>query len=241
MASQDLALPSSITMRSREIAELTGKQHKHVLRDIDALLETLSPDLGRGFKTSTYRDASGKENRQFEMDRDSSYCVVAGYDANSRMRIIKRWQELEAEAAKPALNPANLSRLQLIEMAMQAEQERLALESKVAEIQPKAEAFDLIATGADGSMNITNTAKTLQIQPKVLFEWLPSHKWIYRRPGGRGWVAYQDKLQQGVLQHKITTIHKDDGTDQVTEQVLVTAKGLAKLAAIFRPLNGGEA
>ena len=87
---------SPVTMTSREIAELTGKSHAHVLRDIDNIVKSLNPDLVLGFKTSTYKDTTGKENRQYELDRDSSYCVVAGYDPNSRMRIIKRWQELEA-------------------------------------------------------------------------------------------------------------------------------------------------
>lgn len=93
-----------VTMSSREIAELTGKRHRDVLRDIDNLLESLSADLRLGFKSSTYKDSTGKDNRMFQMDRDSSYCLVAGYDANARMRIIKRWQELEAaQQSQPAI------------------------------------------------------------------------------------------------------------------------------------------
>lgn len=88
------------TMTSREIAELTGKRHDHVLRDIDRLLETLSPDLGNGFKSNTYVSGDPpREYRQFILDRDSTYCLVAGYDANARMRIIKRWQELEEQTS----------------------------------------------------------------------------------------------------------------------------------------------
>lgn len=90
-------LNTVITMSSREIAELTGKQHKNVLRDIDRLLETLSSELSSGYKSSTYISGDPpREYRQFEMDRDSSICLVAGYDVNARMRIIKRWQELES-------------------------------------------------------------------------------------------------------------------------------------------------
>lgn len=64
MASQNF-ITSSVpsTMSSREIAELAGKTHAHVLRDVDALLKTLNPELALGFKTSTYKDSTGKENR----------------------------------------------------------------------------------------------------------------------------------------------------------------------------------
>ncbi|QPB42173.1 phage antirepressor KilAC domain-containing protein [Rodentibacter haemolyticus] len=44
---------------------------------------------------------------------------------------------------------------------------------------------------------------------------------------------YQDKLQSGLLEHKIHTATKDDGTEKICEQVLVTAKGLAKLSKML--------
>lgn len=105
----------------------------------------------------------------------------------------------------------------------------LALEHKVGELEPQAEALNRISD-ADGAMNCTLAAKSLQIQPKRLFDWLRKHHWIYRRPGGSGNVAYQDKIQAGYLTHKVTTVQREDGTEKVVEQVLVTGKGLAKLS-----------
>lgn len=96
-------------------------------------------------------------------------------------------------------------------------------------LKPKAEALDRIAT-SDGSLCVTNAAKDLQVRPKDLFAWLSSHKWIYKRPGGSGWIAYQDKLQTGYLEHKVTVVTRTDGSEKTTEQVRVTPKGLAKLA-----------
>jgi anti-repressor protein len=108
----------------------------------------------------------------------------------------------------------------------------LALESTVSEQAPKVAALDRLAI-ANGAMCITNAAKTLQLQPKELFGWLQTNRWIYRRVGGSGWIAYQDKLQSQVLQHKITTIERSDGSEKVQEQVLVTAKGLIRLSEHF--------
>lgn len=111
---------------------------------------------------------------------------------------------------------------------------RLAAElaEENAEMKPKAKALDLIAT-SDGSLCITNAAKDLQMRPKDLFAWLSANKWIYRRTGGSGWIAYQDKLQSGYLEHKVTVVSRTDGSEKTTEQVRVTPKGLAKLARLF--------
>lgn len=109
----------------------------------------------------------------------------------------------------------------------------LALEATVAAVAPKAEALDRIATRAEGSMCITDAAKALQVAPGALFELLQARKWIYRRAGGRGWIAYQCRIAQGFLTHRITTVHRADGTEKVAEQVLVTARGLTRLAEVL--------
>ena len=107
----------------------------------------------------------------------------------------------------------------------------IELRKKVAEQAPKVEALDRISTESTGSMCITNAAKDLQVQPKRLFAWLQEHQWIYRRAGGSGFTAYQARIQVGYLEHKVSTVERSDGTVKMVEQVLVTAKGLAKLAA----------
>ena len=102
------------TMSSREIAELTGKEHKNVLRDIDKLTETLSSDLSLGFKSTTYEDSTGKSNRMFELDKNATICLVAGYDANLRMKIINRWQELE-QVTQVIANNLGMTKQELLE------------------------------------------------------------------------------------------------------------------------------
>jgi anti-repressor protein len=140
--------------------------------------------------------------------------------------------ECERQAKAVALSPANLSRMQLIELAMQSEQERLLLEAQVAEQAPKVEALDRIATSSDGSFCIRDAAKTLQVQEKALRQMMSAQHWIYRRPMGAGWLAYSDKLQQGLMEHKITRGEKSDGSEWIDTQARVTAKGLTRLAQI---------
>ncbi|WGL99175.1 phage antirepressor KilAC domain-containing protein [Arsenophonus sp. aPb] len=107
----------------------------------------------------------------------------------------------------------------------------IALEHKVDEMKPDVAALERIAK-SDGAMCITDAAKQLQTRPKQLFDFLSERKWIYRRLGST-WIGYQDKIQQGLIEHKVTTITRTDGIDETKTQVRITSKGIAKLAKLL--------
>lgn len=109
----------------------------------------------------------------------------------------------------------------------------LSLEADLAEAQPKVSAYERIAVGSDGSMCVTDAAKHLQMRPKDLFAWMQANGWLYRRAGNAHWIGYQSKVQAGYLEHKITEVSRSDGSLKISEQVRVTPKGLAKLAAVL--------
>lgn len=225
---QLIAMNTELTMTSREIAELTGKRHDNVLADIRKMLaEIQSPE-----KSGDYKDARGRAQPCLLLNKDESYCLMAGYSAEFRMKIIRRWRELEEKNAHPdpmaMLNDPSTMRSLLLSYSEKV----ISLESKVEEMQTDVEALERIAK-AEGSMCITDAAKNLQIQPKSLFKLLLSNLWIYKRAGGKSWIAYQDKIQRGYLEHKVTTVSRSDGSEKVVEQVLVTAKGIAKIAKLI--------
>lgn len=133
-------------------------------------------------------------------------------------------------AAAPDETPEALAlrALTVLQATVERQKAQLAIAA------PKAEALDRIAA-ADGSFCITDAAKALQVRPKDLFDYLRSHGWIYRRPGSAHDLGYQARVNSGDLEHKVTTVLKADGSEKVTEQVRVTAKGLAKLGALMSP------
>lgn len=103
------------------------------------------------------------------------------------------------------------------------------LEGLIAEAQPKLQALDRIAD-ADGSFCPTDAAKTLQIRPKDVFKHMRgSARWLYSRAGG-GEVAYQDKIQAGLMIHKTTIVLRPDGSEKAVTQARITPKGLTVLA-----------
>lgn len=216
------------TMSSVEIAALTGKELSHVHRDIRAMLEALKDDPNVDHPRED-KDARGYTTA-FHLNRELTDTLLTGYSIPLRRKVIARWRELEAQAAAPAFQiPTTLSGALMLaaRQAEQIEQQQSAL----ALAAPKAQALDRIAQ-AEGDMCITNAAKSLGMQPKRLFSWMQENDWIYRRPGSAAWLAYQARIKSGVLDHKVTTVSRADGREKVVEQVLVTPKGLAKLAEV---------
>lgn len=96
-----------LTMNSKEIAELTGKLHKHVLRDVRNMLDTVhsegGPNLGyqsiQGV-TLTVCEFTGRTSI-IGLDRRHTDCLLTGYSAKARMKVIDRWHELEAQVKQP--------------------------------------------------------------------------------------------------------------------------------------------
>lgn len=87
------------TMTSLEIAEVTGKQHQHVLRDIDALLAQ-GVDASN-FGQTSYKDKSNREQRCYQLTKKGCLILASGYDALLREKIINRWEDLETGNATP--------------------------------------------------------------------------------------------------------------------------------------------
>ena len=148
--------------------------------------------------------------------------------------------ECERRALASPARPAELSRMDLIELAMAAERERIAAEGKVQKLEhqvadqaPAVAGFNLIAS-TKGTLCITDAAKALQMKPHQLTDLLLDKKWMYHRPGKPGYIAYQEKLDVGYLKHKYHNYQDPDtGENRVKEQVLVTNKGLTKLSSMI--------
>lgn len=163
-------------------------------------------------------------------------CLMAmSYSYDLQAMVFDRMTALEEAAAKPAIDPMQVLNdpAAMRGLLLTYTEKVIALEERVGVLEPKADALDRIA-GAEGMENITTAAKILQEQPKRLFNWLAQNRWIYRRAGGKSWLAYQDKIQAGYLTHKAYK-QEDEESGEVTmrEHVLLTAKGLSKLAALL--------
>ncbi|MGP0173706.1 Rha family transcriptional regulator [Pseudomonas sp. NCHU5208] len=118
---------AALTMSSREIAELTGKRHDNVVRDIRSMLAELGTNP-LNFE-GVYIDSKGESRPCFNLPKDLTITLVSGYNVQMRYAITKRWMELEAQQA-PKLPTSFAEALRLAaELEEQKEQLRLQNEA----------------------------------------------------------------------------------------------------------------
>lgn len=225
---------NDMKMTSREISELAGKQHGHVVRDIELLNETLMQESLSIIGESFYTADNGQTYREFLLTKEQTIDLMTGYSRNLRVRINRRWAELENQInqSSPVMalpdftNPVEAARA----FADQYEAKQIA-QNQLAIAQPKADALDYLNT-AINSLNARDTAKSLGVQPKKFNDWCIARGWMYRDSKEKLQMC-SNRLQQGFMEQRNVTYHNSNGDVCATTQPMFTARGLTHLAGIF--------
>lgn len=212
-----------LTMSSRDIAELTGKDHRHVLRDLDVLRGQLGDMFAGSAQTWTHPQNS-QRYPEYVLDKDTTLCLVAGYDAVVRMRIIKRWQELEAQQA-PKLPQTMAQALRLAaEQAEVLEQqaEQLALAA------PKVAFVDRYVAATSGEKGFREVCKLLGANELEFSEFLARAKIMYRLAGKM--TPHAEHLAAGRFKVKTGTAPRNE---HAYAQAKFTPKGVEWIAGLW--------
>ncbi len=99
-----------LTMSSREISDLTGKEHFHVRRDIEVMFEALELDASKF--GCIYKDTMNRPQTEYLLDQDLTMTLVMGYSTALRYKVAVRWRELESGLASKAIHPSEPEKLQ---------------------------------------------------------------------------------------------------------------------------------
>ena len=212
-----------VTMSSLEIAELTGKDHKNVLRDIRNMLEGLGEDeLTFG---SIYLDAYKREKPCFKLPRRETDILLTGYSVPLRAKVIDRWRELEAELVKPA--PVLSDAATLRGLLLGYTEQVIALEHKITEDAPKVEFYDNVAN-AVGTQTVQEVGKEFGIGTVKFYKLLRDEGILMGHPNQN--VPYQTHID---AKHFIVVVNEfkvpETGEIKLKPRTFVTAKGLIYL------------
>lgn len=218
---------SSVTMSSREIAELTEKQHGHVCRDIEAMLKQLG-ESPEGYIQLWTHPQNGQKYREYRLDREHTECLITGYSAVLRMKIIRRLRELEDSAnAIPQTLP------EALRLAADMAEQNARLSHKVQQDAPKV-AFVNQYVEAGGAKSLRETAKILNMPEKAMIDTLLRDKVLFRQSGNL--LPHALRQREGLFTVKTGT--SDFG--HAYTQTRVTPRGVQWIAQRYASeLMGG--
>ena len=155
---------NSLKMTSREIAEITGKRHDNVMRDIRNMEPAWEKVNALKFELVEYVDKKGEKRLEYQLDKREVLYVATKWNDEIRARIILRWEELENNLNG---NQNVISLPQNYEEALEhlliqvRENKKLIAENKV--LQPKADFYDAV-TQSEDTIDVGEVAKVLAIK-----------------------------------------------------------------------------
>lgn len=168
-------------MNSLEIAELTDREHKNVMRDIR---ELLSKGINRlNFELVNYKDKKEETRPCYNLTPKGCLILASGYDAVLREKIIDRLEELELQKRNGTFKvPQTFA--QALRLAAE-QQETIERQQRTIEVQkPKAVYFDSLV---DRGLNVCfrDAAKEIGVKQKEFIAYLIENKYVYRNKAGK--------------------------------------------------------
>ena len=237
----DLAIlkQTAQTMSSREIAQLCDKRHDHVLRDISNLNLTYQhmglPKVGEGYYT--HPSTGSQQHREFLLTKEQSSDLVTGYRADIRIRINRRWAELETQNNAPALPNFNDPVAAARAWADAVEKQQVAI-AQIAELEPKAQALEAISH-SEGSLGVREAAKAVGMGQNEFVEWCidknkpVTSRFMYRDESSV-LHAYSHRISAGMMTEKLNTFVGGDGRERSAPRVKFTPKGITHIAKMLK-------
>lgn len=210
------------TMTSLEIAEVTGRNHKDVLRSIREMEEAWIKVNGRKFSLVEYKDAKGEMRPCYSLSKTECLYIATKFNDEARAKLVLRWEELETKQLSPIAKIPTTFAEALRLAADQAEQieaqqkqleanskEIVELSGTIATMQPKVTYLDKILASKE-TVNTTQIAQDYGLSAKS-FNVLLRNFGIQHKVGGQ-WILYAKHLPNGYVQSDTISIEHKDGS-----------------------------
>ena len=221
------------TMSSLQIAEITGKQHAHVMRDIRNLLEQGIDESNFGL--TSYTDCYDRQQACYELSKKGCLILASGYNALLREKIINRWEELELQYHNGGFQiPQTLSEALMLAAEQtkrleQAKAEKLLLEEKnraqetvIKEQAPKVDYYDTVLTSTS-TYTATQIAKEFGWGAETLNRRLHEKGIQYKQAGQ--WLLYSKYQDKGYTKTVTRTFTGASGKTHTSQQTVWTEQG----------------
>lgn len=232
------------SLQIAEIAEITGKAHKDIMRAIRNMEPAWEKVQERKFalmqEEVETNNGGHKMRPYYSLNKEECLYIATKFNDEARAKLIKRWKELEEQHQKPSV-PQNY--LEALKSLVKAEEEKqqLALENKqkdetiitiskanvelgnkITEMLPKVSYYDRILQ-SNATMTITQIAQDYGMSAIAMNKELESMRIQHKERGQ--WILYAQFLKGGYVHSRAVDIIRRDGRHDVKYNTEWTTKG----------------
>lgn len=231
-------------MSSLQIAEISGKHHKDVMRAIRKMEPAWEKICGRKFAlTSQVVDMPNGGIRKescYILDKTECLFIATKFNDEARAKLVLRWKELEEKNNKPQLPSTYLDALRQL-VVSEEQKQQLALENKrqaqeievkdaqitelntaVSKMQPKVSYVDMVLQ-CKSTILVTTIAQDYGKSAKA-FNILLRNLGIQHKVG-TSWILYSKYISCGYVQSEPVEITHTNGTKTIVYNTKWTQKG----------------
>lgn len=218
-------------LNSREVAEMVGKEHSKLLRDVRTYIDQLNQSkIGfvDFFKESTYTDGKGEERPCYLVTKKGcefiAHKLTGVKGAEFTAKYIERFHQMEETIQNHIPQGKELLALAVLEAQKTIE----AQAAEIGRMKPKEIFADAVAASKQ-SILIGQLAKLIcqnghEIGQKRLFKWMRENGYLMKS-GSDYNMPMQRYVEQGLFEIKESSIANPDGSTRLTRTTKVTGKG----------------
>ena len=214
-----IATGAARTMSSIDLLELVNQARAEFgeseVRRNDFTARCCDELEGEHYETFVVQNHNGTESDALQMSRDQCLYVLMRESKAVRRAVTVK---LNRDAA-----PAELSRMDILRLAMESEEARIRAESALALAAPKVDFVERYVTADTGSKGFRQVAKLLKANEARFREFLLAEKIMYRLGGE--WVAHQNHIDAGRF-----SVKTGEANGHAFNRSLFTSKGVEWVA-----------
>ena len=202
-------------MTSLEIAQLSGKQHKDVLKAIRNMESAWEKVNGRNFALVDYKDQKGELRPCYLLSKTECLYIATKFNDEARAKLVIRWQELEEERLMEMQHPKQ--KIQEIRL--------LACDEEVLDEADDILGEELEKLNRESRFCYTPTeiGKVFGMDGRDLNSFLADQK-IIRWARGQ-WQLTQKYLHRELTANRYSYVHGRDGRRKLVSRLVWTEKG----------------
>lgn len=159
-----------------------------------------------------------------------------------QLQVNQTFLDYKTGKLQPVFNPATLSRMEILSLAMEAEKENTQLKERIEEDRPKVEFHDSVTAG-NQEVAVEEAAKILGTGSQRLFHFLREYGCEYgylmmgsRRDTDRN-LPYQRYIDQGFFTVRLKSYEHPRQGQTTYRKTMVTGKGLVRLGQHLREIE----